>query len=274
MLAPSSRAVWLFALLGCADANDGGLGGQAPNHLGGGGSNEGAGGAALGAGGVGGSGGLGATSSLGGASTGGASAEGGGGAGQGGSGVCDASACQMDLSSIENMPPGSITLDFEACEGGCTCCSGSSYADPIDSDCISCSVDASLAAQGIARVGGLGTYFVSCIQGNPAAPIQNAALFAGSSSFELLFDDAVSFIGFTGLPTASSSVPTITLEGYNAAGELTGIDSFSFSTPGGDCKTSNPAATFFAFRSCCGPMVRAVVTFSDPNTAIDSITFL
>lgn len=75
-----------------------------------------------------------------------------------------------------------------------------------------------LRCHGITRTGGLGTWFVDCITGNPLAPIEHAALFA-------------------------------------------------------DCATSNPAATFFAFRACCGAMSRAVITFSDANTGVDAISF-
>lgn len=193
--------------------------------------------------------------------------------GAGGQGSCDPAACQVDIESILSMPPDTTTLTFDSCTGGCVCCSGSSYADPITSDCITCSIDASLAENGITRSGGLGTYFVDCITGNTDAPIGHAALFAGGNTLTLDFATAVSFFGFTALPTADISQPTVTLEGFTAGGELTGIDTFDFLVPGGDCGTSNPAARFFGFRSCCGAIAQVVVTFSEPNTAIDSISF-
>lgn len=232
---------------------------------------------------------------IGGASMGGAQSEGGGGqastdggggslpsnggggtapeGGSGGAGACDPVACQVDIESVLAMPPGTTTLTFDSCTGGCACCAGTSYADPITSDCISCSLDASLAASGITRSGGLGTYFVDCITGNTDAPIGHAALFAAGNSLTLDFTTGVSFVGFTALPTADISQPTVTLEGYTAEGELTGIDSFDFLVPGGDCTTSNPAARFFGFRSCCGAITHVVVTFSEPNTAIDTLSF-
>ena len=170
--------------------------------------------------------------------------------GGGGAGACDPAECQTNIESILAMPAGTTTLTFDSCTGGCACCSGSSYADPITSDCITCSLDSSLADSGITRSGGLGTYFVDCITGNTDAPIGHAALFAGGNTLTLSFATGVSFVGFTALPTANISQPTVTLEGFTADGELSGIDSFDFLVPGGDCTTSNPAARFFGFRSC------------------------
>jgi hypothetical protein len=207
--------------------------------------------------------------------TGGVGAAGGvGGEGAGGMAACDPVACQTGITSIGQMPVGSTLLNFETCTGACSCCSpGGAYTDPIDSACITCSVDARLALLGITRTGGLGTYFVDCITGNQDAPIEKAALFAGQNVVELEFTQGVTFVGFTALPSSSDSQPTVTFEGYTSEGVLTGIDTFDFVTPGGDCATSNPAARFFGFRACCGSMTRAVVTFSDPNTAIDSLSF-
>jgi hypothetical protein len=265
--------VVLFALA-CAGGDDpeggGGAGADGP-----GGSPTAGGQGGVGASGAGGAGGAGASGGAGAAPGGGAPGAGGESAGgdPSGGGGCDPSACQVDLSSIQSFPDGATTLNFETCTGACACCDANgAYADPITNGCVECSIDAALAAEGITRSGGSGTYFVSCITGNASAPIQGAALFAGGSTVELELAQPATFFGFTGLPSSSDSLPTVTLEGYNAAGELTGLDSFSFVTPGGDCATSNPAAQFFAFRACCGPMVRAVVTFSDANTGIDSLT--
>lgn len=198
----------------------------------------------------------------------------GGEGGQGGMAACDPVTCQTGITSIAEMPVDSTILNFETCTGACSCCSpGGAYQDPIDNTCITCSVDARLALLGITRSGGMGTYFVDCITGNQEAPIEHAALFAGQNVVELEFTQAVTFVGFTALPSSSDSQPTVTFEGYTSEGVLTGIDSFDFLTPGGDCATSNPAARFFGFRACCGSMTRAVVTFSDANTAIDSLSF-
>jgi hypothetical protein len=172
------------------------------------------------------------------------------------------------------MPNGTTTLDFDACLGGCSCCAANgTYMAPIDNACVTCSLDASLSAHGITRIGGSGTVFVECITGNAAAPMGHEALFAGGATVELDFAQGVTFFGFAGMPSASTSTPTVTLEGYSSDDVLVGTDSFAFTTPGGDCATSNPAAQFFGFRACCGTMTRAVVTFSDPNTVMDSISF-
>jgi len=269
-----SNLCWLGALaaillLACAEAED-----PQPN---GGTTAAGAGGSGGTA--AGGSGALGAAAPVGGAgATGGGGAEGGAGGsgdegGSGGAPACDPAGCQVDINSIASMPVGTTTLNFETCTGGCACCGGGTYNDPITSDCITCSLDATLLANGITRSGGLGTYFVDCIVGNADAPIEHAALFAGGNTVVLDFADGVSFVGFSALPSSSDSLPTVTLEGYTSTGELSGIDTFDFLTPGGDCATSNPAVRFFGFRGCCGEITQVVATFSDGNTGIDSLSF-
>jgi hypothetical protein len=269
MKPPTFAAVLLpFVLAACAEEEAPGGGGAGGASTSNGQAGEVATGGAGGSGGTATAGGAGGAA-MGGGPMGGAPSNG----GAGGSEACDPSACQSDIPGIMSLPSGATTYDFETCTGACACCdSNGAYTDPINNVCVECSIDATLDAAGISRVGGSGTYFVGCITGNANAPIQAAALFANGPSVELELEQPATFFGFTGLPSSSNSLPTVTLEGYNADGELTGLDSFTFVTPGGDCATSNPAAQFFAFRACCGPMVRAVVTFSDANTGIDSLT--
>lgn len=269
MRAPTLFLAALLSACAAAETEPVGGGGSASNA----GGNATAGGGAAGDTSIGGAGG----SADGAGGDGGLAEVGGGGSAQdggtGGGGGCDPAACQVDIESILGMPAGTTTMTFDSCTGGCACCAGSSYADPITNDCITCSLDAHLADNGITRSGGLGTYFVDCITGNNDAPIGHAALFAGGSSLTLDFTTPVSFFGLTALPTADISQPTVTLQGYTSSGELTGVDSFDFLVPGGDCTTSNPAARFFGFRSCCGAIAQVVVTFSEPNTAVDTISF-
>lgn len=182
--------------------------------------------------------------------------------------------CQMGLATIASMPPGTTTLTFDTCEGGCACCGpGGTYPQGVTVDCATCSIDASLAAHGITRKGGSGTVFVDCITGNAAAPLAKEALFAEGGTIELTFAQGVKVFGFAALPSSSASTPTVTLEGYSSDGLLVGTDAFTFTTPGGDCTTSNPAAQFFGFRACCGTIARVVATFSQWDTAIDAISF-
>jgi hypothetical protein len=190
--------------------------------------------------------------------------------------------CQTGIRSIARMPAGTTTLDFHRCLGGCVCCQpGSIYGSPLTNECVTCSMDASLAAAGITRTGGSGTTLVDCITGNPAAPIGHQALFIGSAvphspgtyGVELRFATPVRHFGFSILPTASTGAVSLELRGYATDGSLVGHDKFTFTTAGGDCATWNRAARFFGFQTCFGGIVRVVVSVTDPNTAIDSISY-
>ncbi len=189
----------------------------------------------------------------------------------------------MNLNSITKMPAGSKSIHFDTCTGCPDCCNANNnFIEPITNACVECSLDATFNVNGIARKGGSGTSFVSCITGNADAPIGNQALFVGAEfqptfntyGVELTFDQPVTFFGFSAVATASTSEPKILVEGYSEDGVLVGTDSFDFSGwAAGTCEVSNPAARFFGFRACCGKMKSVVVSFSDPNAAMDTLTF-
>jgi hypothetical protein len=190
--------------------------------------------------------------------------------------------CQVEIDSISEMPPGSVTLNFDSCVG-CPCCTPEgAYPSPLGNDCVTCSIDGALAEKGITRKGGSGTSFVSCITGNASAPIGQQALFVdttfspgpGGYGIELTFPQGVSFFGFSAVPTSSNSMPLVVLKGYSAEGDLVGEDTFDWSDwPAGTCEVANPAARFFGFRACCGTMTRVTAWFTDPNAALDSVTY-
>ena len=190
--------------------------------------------------------------------------------------------CQVDIDSINKMPPGSTTLDFDSCVG-CPCCTPEgAYPLPLTNECVTCSIDGALAEKGITREGGSGTSFVSCITGNASAPIGQQAIFVGTTfspgpggyGIELTFSQGVSFFGFSAVPTASNSMPMVVLKGYSAAGDIVGEDTFDWSDwPAGTCEVANPAARFFGFRACCGAMTRVTAWFTNPNAALDSVTY-
>jgi hypothetical protein len=64
------------------------------------------------------------------------------------------------------------------------------------------------------------------------------------------------------------------LKGYSAEGNIVGEDTFDWSDwPAGTCEVANPAARFFGFRACCGAMTGVTAWFTNPNAALDSVTY-
>lgn len=193
----------------------------------------------------------------------------------------DAAFCQSAVTSITDMPLGSVGVDFETCTG-CGCCnSDGSFPATMAVDCLECAPAGALAKIGATLQGGMLTTFVTCVTGNAAAPLADHGLFVGGGwtapngvpGLEILLNPPAKMFGFAAVPTSSEAKPAFVLRGYDAAGVQVAEDSFVFSSaPGGGCATVNPAAQFFGFRPCSDAvMVRVVVETTDANVAIDHV---